>query len=142
MSLDTTHFGQNSTLAADILPSDTVINLPYGDGAKYQPLAAGKYFYLTIRSGTRREVVKVTSIVGDTLYVTRGQDGTTPQAFPVDACVNFEWNPKQLCEFTQRCTGQIPTPIIDPGTYCFDCNTCITINGYGQITAINGEIKC
>lgn len=42
---------------------------------------AGDYFYATITDGTNREVVKVTAVSGNTLTVTRGQDGTSGTAF-------------------------------------------------------------
>jgi hypothetical protein len=59
-----------------------------GDGAKFPALAAGDWFYLTLEEVAPavpafplREIVKVTARTGDTMTITRAQEGTTARAW-------------------------------------------------------------
>lgn len=47
------------------------------------------YTYLLIRAGYNYEIVKMSGFVGTALDITRAQDGTTAQAFPVGTEVDF-----------------------------------------------------
>ena len=78
---------------------------------------------------------------GDMLEVRRGEDHTLIQEFPAGACFVVEWNPAQLCEFVQSCVNG-ESPVMSPGTYCLECNTCIDVDAYGRITKIDGVEKC
>jgi hypothetical protein len=135
-------YGIADNLSDAVNQTQDTLPLPIGHGAQYRPMAVGSYFYLTIKGAGKHEVVKVTDCIGDTLYVVRGQDGTLAQSFPDKSCLKVDWNPAQLCEFVQQCTGNTVLPVAHPGTYCLDCTTCITINAQGQITAVNGAAKC
>lgn len=71
-----------STLAANIITTDVSIPLATGDGSKFPTLGAGDWFPATIVDASANiEVVKVTGRSGDTLTVSRGQEGTTARSF-------------------------------------------------------------
>lgn len=71
----------SSTLATAITASDTAIVV--ADGSLFPSLSAGEYFYATLSGPTTGpEIIKVTNRVGDTLTVTRAQEGTVGQHFP------------------------------------------------------------
>lgn len=69
-------------LASAINSVDTGIALETGDGSNFPALNAGEYFYATLVStnGTL-EVVKVTARSGDSLSVTRAQEGSIAVGF-------------------------------------------------------------
>ena len=72
------------TLSAGITDTATSITLASGQGARFPTLASGDYFYATlIDTSNNLEVVKVTARATDVLTVTRGQEGTTAQAFAI-----------------------------------------------------------
>lgn len=72
-----------ATLATALSATDTGIALTSGQGSRFPSLSAGEYFYATLSGpATGPEIVKVTSRVGDTLTVTRAQEGTVGQHFP------------------------------------------------------------
>lgn len=140
--LSTKPFGMMSELAKAVSATDTVIQLSMGDGHNFK-VGPNDHFYVTLRNGSIREYVKVTSVNGDKLTVQRGADSTTPTSFPKGSCVKVEWNPSQLCEFVQGCTnGDSTTSSIEPQTICWTCDTCITIDDKGHITSVNGGSKC
>ena len=140
--LNVTKYGASSALAVPLTATATELVLPAGQANRFKTLPAGDWFYLTLKNAGQREVVKVTSIVNDTLTVVRGVDNTSPIAFPKGSCVAFEWNPLQLCEYTNQCVNAETPTGVEAGTYCFNCNTCITVNGQGRITSIDGEVSC
>lgn len=141
MPIDVSKWSSHSKLSKAIDMNDTEIKVRYSDGLKFK-VADDGYFYATIRSFGQYEHVKVLRVTGDTLHCVRGQDGTKAQSWNVDSCIEVEWNPAQLCEFTKQCVhGTAPTTV-DAGTYCLDCDTCIEIGGDGRITAVNGAKQC
>ncbi len=141
MSLSTTQWGRTSVLSSAATADDTTLSIAPADAAGLA-VAPGTHYYLTLRSGSRREVVRVVGSVATELLVERGQDGTTPQSWPILTCVVVEWNPLQLREFIESIgAGTEPTGVA-PGTYCVDCTTCLTINAAGQITAVDGAGGC
>jgi hypothetical protein len=72
----------SGTLATAISASDTGIVLTTGNGANFPALGAGDYFYATLEStGGTLEIVKVTVRSGDSLTITRAQDGSTANSF-------------------------------------------------------------
>ena len=79
-----------SQLASSITAAATSVTLKTGDGAKFPALGAGDYFQCTISKpdGTF-EIVSVTARSGDTLTVTRAQEGTTATAFLVGSLVEL-----------------------------------------------------
>lgn len=79
-----------STLASGITAASTSIALATGTGSKFPTLAAGDYFPATISNpdGTF-EIVRVTARSGDTLTVTRAQEGTTALAFDAGTLIEL-----------------------------------------------------
>lgn len=137
--LNVSVWGRCTKLAKAITSKDTIIELPLGDGSKFQ-INSNEHFYLTLKNGGVREVVKVVARTGDKLTVERGQDNTSATSFGKESCACVEWNPAQLCEFvktcTQGCTG------ITPQSFVVQCGTAIEINECGNIVKINGSQKC
>jgi hypothetical protein len=78
-------FTNNATtnLAASITNSATSLTVLTGTGSLFPNPGVGDYFLITLIgiSGSPIEIVKCTSLSGDTLTVVRGQEGTTPSAF-------------------------------------------------------------
>lgn len=77
-----------TTLAVDISAEDT--SIPVGIAAMFPELGVNDYCYLTIGDGRINiEIVKVTSIAGNTLTVVRGQQGTIPKDFPAGTIIEL-----------------------------------------------------
>src|ERR1700754_1509695 len=79
-----------SSLLTNIGPTDVVLALPNGQGARFPSPGAGQAFRLTIEDvNGNLEIVEVTGRTTDTLTVIRGREGTTARAFtattPVEA---------------------------------------------------------
>lgn len=71
-------------LALPITDVETTLALQTGQGARFPTLAAGEYFPLTVvraEDPTQFEIMRVTDRSGDTLTVTREQEGTTAITF-------------------------------------------------------------
>lgn len=137
--LNANFWGKCTKLAKAITPKDTQIQLPVGDGSKFR-LNDDDHFYLTLKNGGVREVVKVVARVGDTLTVERGQDGFSAQSFGKDSCACVDWTPTMLCEFMQQCVGGCTK--IKPQTFVIKCGTAVEINECGNIVSVNGSEKC
>lgn len=70
----------SSTLAAPISSAATTLELAAGGGAKFPALGAGQVFTLSLTdaaTGLVNEIMLCTGRAGDTLTVTRAQEGTT-----------------------------------------------------------------
>lgn len=78
----------SATLAASITSTQTSVSLSTGQGALFPTLTAPDYFYVTFSdSANNLEIAKVTARTGDTLTVSRGQDGTVGRTFSAgDKC--------------------------------------------------------
>lgn len=77
-------FSNNASaqLASSINNSATSIVVQSGQGGLFPTLAGGDYFYATLVDVTNNlEIVKVTARSGDTLTVTRAQDGTAARSY-------------------------------------------------------------
>lgn len=141
-----------STLASSIGSSNTSLTVASGEGARFPSasVAAGTYFFLTIINTTNQyEIVKVTNRSGDTLTITRGQDGTTARAFdtsdrlelrPTAAGLGALPNRKLVTEdyddnsVTPAKLGAVG---IAAGTYGGNGLTPrLTVNSKGQVTAL------
>lgn len=103
-----------TTLAAPAAPSDVTLQLAAGAGALFN-MPAGNWCYVTVNDSTTVEIMKYTStgsVAGDLISVARGQDNTTPKAFPAGSCVAVGWNTAQVQAFVE---ALIPvTPPIPP----------------------------
>lgn len=137
--INVTAWGRCSKLAKSITSTDTEIRLPYGDGIKFA-INDTEHFYMTLKNGGVREVVKVVSRIGDRLIIERAQDNTSAHAFGVGSCTCVEWNPAQLCEYMHSCVQGCTN--ITPQTVVVGCGTSISVNACGNIIAINGSEKC
>jgi hypothetical protein len=92
----------STTLLANITAGQTTFVVASVVSMPAVTTASGNYFYLTlidaasvngaVNPPNQREVVKVTDITGNTLTVTRGQDGTTAQAFMLGAYAELRFN--------------------------------------------------
>lgn len=139
--LSVQNWGNKSTLAQGIVAASDKLVLPNG-AARLFRLSNQTHYYLTLRNSGRREVVRVVGAFGNELMVERGQDGTLPQVFPPGTCIEVEWNPQQLREFIFLVQSTTEPTGVNPGTYCMDCTTCLTVNAAGQIVNINGAEGC
>ena len=105
MSLILKNFASTLTTAA-ISTSNASITV--ASVATLPTLAAGDYFYAVITSPTdltQYEIVKVTAISGNTLTVSRAQEGTTALAFPVGSLLEQRITAKSLAEYIPNSAG-------------------------------------
>lgn len=137
--LNVKFWGKCTKLAKPINPTETLIQLPVGDGARFD-LREDDHFYLTLRNGGVKEVVKVVARNGDTLTVERGQENLPSYAFGKGSCACVEWTPTMLCEYVQSCVSGCTN--IKPQTFVVQCGTAIEVNACGNIVSINGSEKC
>src|SRR5271167_1394027 len=81
-----------STLAASINNTTTTITLAAGTGSKFPSPTGGEYFTLSLNdalTGALYEICYCTARSGDTLTVSRGQEGTAAQFWIAgDKCFN------------------------------------------------------
>lgn len=139
--LNMSDYGNSGELISTAEASALELFVRSADAPRFA-VPAGDYYWLTIRQDVRREVVRVTATHGTRLTVVRGEDGTQAQRFTAGACVSVEWNPAQMREFLASvATGCEPQPGV-AGTHCLGCTTCITVDGCGRITAVNGAGGC
>lgn len=97
----------SGTLLFDILGSDTDITLDVGEGNFFPtPIVGAEYCVLVIEdiSGIK-EVVHMTERVGDILTCTRGEEGTTPQAYDMGSRIEL------------RATAGFFSEFVDAGTF-------------------------
>ena len=74
-----------TTLASGVTNSATSITV--ADGSVFPSISGSEYYYVTLEvfaDNTLLEIVKVTARSGNTLTITRGQDGTSARAFSAD----------------------------------------------------------
>jgi hypothetical protein len=141
--LNANAYGQTTKLAADMTASQTTMRVAPGAGATLDP-GAGNHVWLTLRSGGAMERVKVIGRSGDILTLEgRGGDGTSARQWPASTCISVEWNPAQLCEFTQNCVAGAAAPTgVEPQTVCMGSCTCFDVASDGRITRISGGRSC
>jgi hypothetical protein len=94
----------NVRLAEDISASDVSITLVEGFVRQLEEgWSSGEEFYITlVDSAGNREVVKVTGISGNTLTVTRAQDGTSARAWYAGTLINQRLVADSIGEFWQK----------------------------------------
>lgn len=74
----------STTLASGIAAGATSITVASGQGALFPVITGSNFFYATLANTSNvLEIVKVTARTGDTMTVTRGQDGTTATAYNI-----------------------------------------------------------
>lgn len=71
-------------------------------------LKDGDYTYLMLRTGYAYEIVRTTGFVGNSISVSRAQDGTTAQAFPAGAQAEFVMSQSAIADvIDQQTFGEI-----------------------------------
>lgn len=77
-----------ASLASSLSDSATGLSVATGQGARFPAISGGDYFFATLigldgnGAETSWEIVKVTTRATDGMTVVRGQEGTTPAAWP------------------------------------------------------------
>lgn len=96
----------STTLAAGILSTDTSITVATGTGTLFPAPSAGQIAYATLEDVSGNiEVVTITARTTDTFVVTRGTDGTTPQAFASGTRFEMRVTAGMLNAFLQKNGG-------------------------------------
>ena len=91
----------SGTLAAEITAIATSIPLGVGAGAAFPNPGTGEAFIATLQVGADIEIVEVTSRSGDTLTVTRAQEGTTARIWPVGTPIEMRLTAGLMATFFQ-----------------------------------------
>ena len=80
----------SGVLLAAITAGQTGLSVGAGQGALFPTLSGGDWFVVTVAdtSGTY-EIVKATARSSDYFTITRGQEGTSPSAFPIASTVQL-----------------------------------------------------
>ncbi len=151
MSASVSEWANNAaaTLAAGITSSQTTITLTSGEGATFPALSSGEFFVITIQSVSNvntYEIAYCTARSSDTLTVTRGQEGTTGQAFNAGDTVQnrptagtyagfVQWAATGLQSYTGAGTSTFTVP---PGVYRLDIEAWAPGGGGGGCSNANG----
>lgn len=130
--------GMRATLARALPPGGTQMALQTQNQSAWLPRegSTNGHYYVLLSDGMQREFVKVVGTDTSGLRILRGIDKTQALSWAAGSCVEVVWNESALREFMT--TLDLPNPVVPAGTYCLNCNTCITVNSQGQITAIDG----
>ena len=96
----------STVLANAISASSGTLNVASGTGSKFPTVTPGtNYFRVVITSAsapnTIIEIVLVTQTAGDTFYITRAQEGTIAQEWPVGALVFNAFSAGGISNFTR-----------------------------------------
>ena len=112
-----------STLASGISDSDLSLTVAAGEGAKFpQP---GNGFHITIED----EILKCTARSGDTLTVTRAQEGTGAAAHSAGKAVELRITAKLISDLNAAEVGDLKPP-----TKALDMNS-QNVTGVASLTA-------
>lgn len=76
-----------TTLASAITNVATSMTVATGEGARCPDITTPDYFYVTLETGTTREIVQVTARAADVFTIERGQQGTAALAWSAGATV-------------------------------------------------------
>jgi hypothetical protein len=96
----------SAPLAASINTTSASITVTTGYGALFPSLAAGEYFYATLTNSSNAiEIVKATARSGDTLTVTRAQEGTTALSWAAADKIELRITAADLANFPQLDAG-------------------------------------
>lgn len=100
-----------------ISASDTTIVVALGSGSIFPELNAGDYFYATLSSANGDvEIVRVNTRNGDTMTVVRGQEDTTPRAFPVNSRFELRVTAQSVLDALSTATNYQGASDTDPTT--------------------------
>jgi microcystin-dependent protein len=103
-----------STLASAITNVATTLTVQASEAALFPTPAAGDWFPVTLVEGSKMEIVRCTARSGATLTVTRGQEGTTVQAFGAGATVDHRLTMVALQAFVQDAGDTMTGPLVLP----------------------------
>jgi hypothetical protein len=93
----------SASLASAITSGSTTITLASGQGALFPTLSGSNFFMATlVDTSNNIEIVRATARTGDTLTVTRAQDGTSARAFAAGDKLELRIVNAGLQEFVQR----------------------------------------
>ncbi|MEQ1494503.1 MAG: hypothetical protein ABL912_01915 [Novosphingobium sp.] len=79
----------STTLSGAILSTDTTVSVI--DGSVFPSPTGTRFFWVTFADGATIEIAKCTSRSGNTLTVSRGEQGTTASGFASGASVELRW---------------------------------------------------
>jgi len=105
-------FKNNATTTLSGNINSSVTSIAVADGSVFPSLNSGESFFVTFDDGTNKEVVKVTARSGNTLTVTRAQDGTSARAFSQNDAVDLRLTAAVLEAFPQL-NGNSQTGVLD-----------------------------
>lgn len=93
-----------TTLAVALSSSD--LTMTVADGSVFPTLSPGQWFNATIQSQSNlKEIVKVTSVSGNVLTMTRGQENTIPIPFQIGARVEIRVTVQNIYDLIEELTG-------------------------------------
>jgi hypothetical protein len=108
-----------TTIVGTVEPTDTTINVAAGTGALFPQIHnVGDYFCATMydaATGTRDEIMHVTTVVGDTLSVVRAQEGTQAVTWNAGDTLSNLVTAGSLASFIQNGVG-VNTAVVYEGT--------------------------
>jgi hypothetical protein len=109
-----------TTLAGPISNSSLTANLAAGSGTLFPNPGADQHFVMTFQSASNPvndEIVWVTAIVGDTITILRGQEGTTAQAWQANDIASNFVTAGQMSSLLQNAQlpAQFPSLLAAPG---------------------------
>jgi hypothetical protein len=111
-----------TTLALPVSVGQTSVNLAAGAGALFPSPTGGDFFTLTLTNsgGTLREITFCTARTGDTVTLTRGQEGTTALAWNAGDLAQNLLTARTIHEiFTEQVggvlSGRLPNPSMAVG---------------------------
>jgi hypothetical protein len=94
-----------STLAANINNSQTSIAVTSSTGSRFPSLSGGDWFPIIVVAADGYEIMRATARSGDTLTVTRGQEGTTARSFDAGAIVDLRLTAAALAAMAEALTA-------------------------------------
>jgi hypothetical protein len=121
-----------TTLSAGINTSATTITVAVGTGALFPSPSGAQYFALVLISQTNNLITEIcycTSRTGDSLTVTRGQEGTVANSWLIGDTAQNQLTAGQMQQLLQALSVNP-----DVGTYT---NATVTANAQGLITAVS-----
>lgn len=82
MAISKQLFANNAktTLLVSIAPADTIVQV--ASATLFPVITTGQYFMITLDNGSTIEVLKVTSVSGNSFTCVRAQEGTVASSFP------------------------------------------------------------
>lgn len=119
-------------LAASLGVADTTLIVQQGQGGLFPALPAGDWFPATIAGADSAvEIVRVTARNADTLTITRGQENTSAQAFPIGSRIELRLTAgafiEMIADKLERSGGTLTGPVQSQST--IDAVAGLFVNG-------------